>query len=38
MKVVINRKRLKDLELLKQIELFLKEIKHARKEKTVNTP
>ncbi|GGB71279.1 transcription-repair coupling factor [Fictibacillus barbaricus] len=38
MKVVINRKRLKDLELLKQIDLFLKEIKHARKEKTVNTP
>lgn len=38
MKVVINRKRLKDLELLKQIDLFLKEIKHARKEKTANTP
>jgi transcription-repair coupling factor (superfamily II helicase) len=37
MKVVINRKRLKDLELLKQIDLFLKEIKHARKEKTTNT-
>ena len=38
MKVVINRKRLKDLEMLKQIDLFLKEIKHARKEKTANTP
>ncbi|MDM5314406.1 transcription-repair coupling factor [Fictibacillus sp. b24] len=38
MKVVINRKRVKDLDLLKQIDLFLKEIKHARKEKTTNTP
>ncbi|MBN3552987.1 transcription-repair coupling factor [Fictibacillus nanhaiensis] len=38
MKVVINRKRVKDLDLLKQIDLFLKEMKHARKEKTTNTP
>jgi transcription-repair coupling factor (superfamily II helicase) len=37
MKVVIGRKRLKDLELLKQIDLFLKEIKNARKEKTTNS-
>ncbi|ANC75391.1 transcription-repair coupling factor [Fictibacillus phosphorivorans] len=38
MKVIINRKRVKDLDLLKQIDLFLKEMKHARKEKTTNTP
>jgi transcription-repair coupling factor (superfamily II helicase) len=37
MKIIIQRKRLKDLELLKQIDFFLKEIKHARKEKTANT-
>jgi transcription-repair coupling factor (superfamily II helicase) len=38
MKVIISRKRIKDLDLLKQIDLFLKEMKHARKEKTTNTP
>ncbi|MDR7074857.1 transcription-repair coupling factor [Fictibacillus barbaricus] len=38
MKIIISRKRVKDLDLLKQIDLFLKEMKHARKEKTTNTP
>jgi transcription-repair coupling factor (superfamily II helicase) len=38
MKVIIARKRVKDLDLLKQIDLFLKEMKHARKEKTTNKP
>ncbi len=37
MKIIIARKRVKDLDLLKQIDLFLKEMKHARKEKTTNT-